>query len=138
MRLPSLTRFGRTQGATEVGPIGLDLGSDRLRMLQMEGDVENLRVRAFASSAYPVDRDAILADPSGLKALVASALRSQPFRGKKVVTVLPGDVVKLMLLNYQLAPQQPERDQKDQPVEDEVGDVIAERIPPPNQMIEGQ
>ena len=108
MRLPSLTRFRRTHGATEVGPIGLDLGSDRLRMLQMEGDVENFRVRAFASSAYPVDRDAILADPSGLKSLVASALRSQPFRGKKVVTILPGDAVKLMLLNYELAPQQSE------------------------------
>ncbi|MEE9279939.1 MAG: pilus assembly protein PilM [Myxococcota bacterium] len=107
MRVPGLRLFGRSS-ETGLGPIGFDLGCEQLHMLQLEREHESLRVRAAASRPYPGGRDAILSAPAGLKSLVAEALRSQPFRGRKVVTVIPGDVVKLMVLNYELAPQQSE------------------------------
>ena len=108
MKLPRLRLFGRASDATEVGPIGFDLACDQLHMLQMERCRERLRVRAAASCPYPVGRDAILQSPGELKPLVARTLRSEPFRGRKVVTVIPGDAVKLMVLSYELNSQQSE------------------------------
>ena len=104
MRLPSIRR-SRPGGQTGIGPIGFDLAGDQLHMVQMECERESLRVRASSSHTYPVDRETILQAPADLKALVAGALRSQPFRGRKVVTVVPGDLVKLMVLSYELGPE---------------------------------
>lgn len=108
MRLPRLRLPGRSSSAAVTGPIGFDLACDRLHMVQLESQGEGVRVRAAASCDYPADRDAILGAPHELKSLVASALRSQPFRGRQVVTVMPGDAVKLMVLNYELGAQQSE------------------------------
>ncbi len=107
MRLPGI-RQSRRDGHTGVGSIGLDMAADQLHMVQMECQRESLCVRASISRAYPVDREAILQAPKDLKALVAGALRSEPFRGKKVVTVVPGDLVKLMVLSYELGPRDSE------------------------------
>ena len=107
MRLPSFRR-SEGRGHTGIGPIGFDLAADQLHMVQMECERESLRVHASISRRYPVDREAILEAPADLKAMVAGALRSQPFRGKKVVTVVPGDLVKLMVLSYELGPRDSE------------------------------
>lgn len=107
MRLPSI-RWSRRGVHTRIGPIGFDLAADQLHMVQMEAERESLRVHASVSRPYPIDREAILRAPADLKALVAGAMRSQPFRGKKVVTVVPGDQVKLMVLSYELGPRDSE------------------------------
>ncbi len=107
MRLPSI-RWPRRGVHTGIGPIGFDLAADQLHMVQMEAERESLRVHASISRPYPVDREAILRAPADLKALVAGAMRSQPFCGKKVVTVVPGDQVKLMVLSYELGPRDSE------------------------------
>ncbi len=100
-RLPPTlsSRFARG----EVGPIGLQLGGDRLRMVQLERRGEEIGVRAAVSQPAP--------DELALRNPVRAALRAQPFRGRSVVTVLPPPGAKLMVVNYQLddATDEPQR-----------------------------
>lgn len=87
----------------QVGPIGLDLDHEKLHLVQMEGGGERARTLAVASIAYPADRGSTLGSPRTLKALIAKALKGRGFRGRRVVTAIPPDQVKLMVLNYQVA-----------------------------------
>lgn len=82
------------------GPIGLELGHERLHMLQLESSDERLRVRAAASLHYRTARDEVTSNPRAFSALVKEALARHPFAGRDVVTCMPPEQLKLSLLNY--------------------------------------
>jgi len=70
------------------GPIGLDLGATSVKLLQLVDEGGQPAVQAAARCALPADVE----DPSARAALVQravqEALRTQPFRGRDVVTAL--------------------------------------------------
>jgi type IV pilus assembly protein PilM len=125
--------FGRRTGAPEIGPIGLDLASDRLTMLQIEGGATEARIRAMASVSQPDGERSLLSSPSTLKKLVARAYKRGPFRGRRVVTALPPDRVKLMLLNYDLGAQQAEPElilsRVQERIQESVEDCVIDYLP---------
>jgi type IV pilus assembly protein PilM len=96
--LPDLA--ARSRGS-EAGPIGFQLGSDALHMLQLERRGEAPCVRAAVSLAYPGDRESIVGSPRALRALVREALRGRGFRGRRIATAMPSSQLKLMVLNYE-------------------------------------
>jgi len=87
-----------------LGPIGLDLAQEKLHLVQMERAGSGLNIRAFASLPYPGGREELLASPKALRALLREALGSQTFKGKRVVTSLPGRGTRLINLSYRAAP----------------------------------
>jgi len=84
----------------EVGPIGMVLAREALHMVQVARRNGGLHLRARASLAYPEGNDSLTTSPKVLRRLVQSAARQGGFRGRRVVTTLPPEDVKLLFLNY--------------------------------------
>lgn len=69
--------------------IGLDMGLDKLNLVQMRPGAQHLCISAIASLPYPCPREELLQQPKKLKALLKQAYTMQPFKGKRVVSCLP-------------------------------------------------
>jgi len=96
-----LTRSGRSG---RVGPIGLDIGLESLNLVQLRfGADGSIGLRASACVHHTPDRDALLAAPAAFKARLAEALRGQPFAGRRVVTALPAQAVRILPVPYNIS-----------------------------------
>ena len=84
------------------GPIGLDLGPEHANLVQMAVRGDGACIRALASVPYPHGRDAALASPAALRALLRAAMKGQPFAGRSVVTCMPADQVRLWPESYRV------------------------------------
>jgi type IV pilus assembly protein PilM len=80
-------------------PIGLDIGHDSIRMIQLAGSGEHIRV--VAADKAPLQAD-MAADPQLWKEAVVSTiidmLRRGNFQGRNVVSCLSNDSLKIMSL----------------------------------------
>ena len=87
-----------------AGPIGLQFAAESLNLVQLErtpdGDID---VRAKASVEYPESRDALLQSPAALRAFLKKTLKEKNFRGRRVVTALPADGVRMISVTYKAA-----------------------------------
>lgn len=87
-------------------PIGLDLGHESIKMLQLEASASSLSVLAAARRAIPADAPA---DGEGRRAvaidLVRHTLRQGGFCGRNVAVALPWDIVHMK--NLRLPPIPP-------------------------------
>jgi type IV pilus assembly protein PilM len=104
--MPLGTMFERLRGlaAGPHGPIGLELGRERIHLAQLERHEDGtLRLRAQASVAYSVSREKALSSLQEFKPLIKRALHSAPFRGKRVVTCLPPSDTRIMSITYDVA-----------------------------------
>lgn len=88
--------------------IGLDLGPDRINMVQMERANNGISIRAIASVPFACTRDELYQNPQTLKTALSKAYESQPFKGKRVVSCLPAEHVKIITLSYQHVEGQPD------------------------------
>jgi type IV pilus assembly protein PilM len=84
-------------------PIGLEIATDRVNMVQFETVAAQPVIRAAISVPYADGRERLFAEPGRLKALVARAFADRPFRGRKVVSCLPAADVNIITLSYQRA-----------------------------------
>jgi type IV pilus assembly protein PilM len=98
----SLARAITAVPRVRPGPIGLDLGQQRLHLVQMNAGPEGPVIRARRSVAYPGGRDAVLASPKALKALYREATRRMGFSGHRVVTCMPAELVQLWPESYRM------------------------------------
>ncbi len=87
--------------------IGLDMGPDRLILVQMKLVAGKPSIRAIASLPYPCPRDELLQDPQQLRQLLKQAYAMQPFRGKRVVSCLPTNQIKILTIPYRHTEGQP-------------------------------
>lgn len=87
-------------GAGKGFAIGLDMGPDRLNLVQMELVAGRPCIRAIASLPYPCPREELQQHPQRLKLLLKQAYARQPFRGKRVVSCLPTDQIKIITVSY--------------------------------------
>lgn len=100
---------GAVRAATAGGsqraaaPIGLDIGAERLQMVQFSRSSARPQIRAAISLPYSGGRQRLLDEPARLRALVRQALASRPFRGRDVVSCLAASEVKTMMVSYQVA-----------------------------------
>ncbi|HVL59571.1 MAG TPA: hypothetical protein VM491_24020, partial [Burkholderiaceae bacterium] len=94
--------LGSLVGSRRIGPLGLELSSERLHLVQMQlGDTPS--VRAAVSLPYRCTRDALLSEPARLRRLVAEALSRQPFKGRGVVSSLPAADVTILPVAFRPA-----------------------------------
>ncbi len=89
----------------QILPIGVDVGHDSVKMIQLEVIGDSLTVTAAAKMPLPAE----VKDQPELRIAVASdlirqMLRQHPFRGRKVVAALPREIVHMKNLRL---PQMP-------------------------------
>jgi len=78
-----------------IGPIGLDLGTASIKMLQLSGPEDDLS--AVASARYDLPGDIPSAGPERRAVLIEACRKlydSAPFRGRRVVSCLPVSTVR--------------------------------------------
>src|SRR5438045_6658232 len=97
-----MIRFARAQ----VHPIGLDIGHDGVKMIQLERVGDSLSVLAAARAPLPPEARA---QPQLCLPLAAEAVREMRrrggFRGRKVVAALPPGITHIR--NLRLTPMPP-------------------------------
>jgi type IV pilus assembly protein PilM len=96
-----MIRFTRSQ----VQPIGLDIGYDSIKMLQLETVGHSLSVVAAARQPFPEDvrSQPQLRMPLAVD-LIRKMLRSGGFVGRQVVTALPREIVHVKNLRLPMIP----------------------------------
>jgi len=89
----------------QILPIGVDIGSDSVKMLQVEAVGTNLEVTAAAKMPLPPEaksqpelRAALASD------LIRRMLHEHPFKGRQIVAALPREIVQMKNLRL---PQMP-------------------------------
>jgi type IV pilus assembly protein PilM len=86
-------------------PIGVDIGHDSVKMLQVEAVGTSLEVTAAAKMPLP---ESVKTDPQSRIPLAADLirqmLRQHPFRGRKIVAALPREIVHSKNLRLPLMP----------------------------------
>jgi type IV pilus assembly protein PilM len=96
-----MIRFTRAQ----VLPIGVDIGHDSVKMLQVEAVGTSLEVTAAAKAPLPAS---VKTDPASripaASDLIRQMLRQHPFKGQKIVAALPREIVHSKNLRLPLMP----------------------------------
>jgi len=97
-----MIRFTRAQ----VQPIGVDIGSDSVKLLQMEIVGNTLSVVAAARQPLPpAARTAEFAERTAAAAeVIRQMIRHNPFNSRKIVAALPRDIVHVKNLRLPLMP----------------------------------
>jgi type IV pilus assembly protein PilM len=85
----------------KTGPIGMDIGTHAIHLCQ----VQLLQSRRFAiiakvSIPFEGSRKALLDSPKRFKKLLARGMKQKGFIGKRIVTVMPADEIKIMPITY--------------------------------------
>jgi type IV pilus assembly protein PilM len=84
------------------GHIGLEFAREKLHMVQLEKDSQGrIALRARCSLAYDSDRDQLLQSVQTLKPTITRALKSDRFKGRRVTSVLPNQLVRTMSITYE-------------------------------------
>lgn len=82
--------------------IGLDLGREKLNMVQISFNSGQPLIHAAASDYHDTDLDKLFEHSDSIKKLVKNILSNNKFKGRKVVSTLPSHFLKIVFLNYQL------------------------------------
>src|SRR5271154_2773557 len=96
---------------SQIQPIGLDLGLDSIKMLQLEvvgasgTEAHELRVVAAAKQTLPEEARKNPEQRALLSAeMIRRMLAQQPFVGRRVVATLPREIVHVKNLRLPVAP----------------------------------
>lgn len=93
--LPSKSPFAK------VGSIGLDFALEKINLVQLGELTEGgLALKSVSSHLYEHSREALLTSPKLLRGTIRSALQKNDFSGKKVVSSIPPDEVRIISVNY--------------------------------------
>lgn len=96
-----MAQHARPNAGGGAGPIGLDIGHECLNLMQLRRASDGrITLKASACLRHAAGRDSLLAEPAVLKARLAEAMHRQAFAGRKVVTALPAQQVRILPVHY--------------------------------------
>jgi type IV pilus assembly protein PilM len=91
-------------GKNRVQPMGLDIGHDSIKMIQLCRDSQKIRVVAAAETAID---PAVTADPFARREFIISSIRDMytrnRFSTRQVVSCLPNDIIRIRSLRLNAA-----------------------------------
>lgn len=88
-------------GANAYGPIGVYFTREYLHLAQLEWSGEGeIGLRAHSSLPFPCSRTELLATPTAVGKLIRKGMRHANFRGRKVVSAMPPELVRVMSVSY--------------------------------------
>lgn len=125
-----IARLGRRLGAGAAAPrpIGADFAATRLNLVQAERRGDRWHLLASTSRAYPMPRDALLANPRELLRFVNAALAQAPFRGRRVVSALAPADVRILPLTVQVTQGQTEAQAVARAAAEQLGERAAQHV----------
>jgi type IV pilus assembly protein PilM len=107
--LQNLARFKPEPSRKGVGPIGLHLAEKALHAVQLCGDPGGeLGLRASRSTPLGSTPAELRATPGALERLVKQTVKRAGFKGRRAVTAMPADQLRITPLTYQLGAAQTE------------------------------
>lgn len=88
-------------GTNTYGPIGVYFTQHKLHLVQLEkfGDGA-MDIRAHAALPFPGSRTELMAAPAAVGKLIRRGMREGKFRGRKVVSAMPPEQVRVMSVSY--------------------------------------
>lgn len=88
-------------GSIGCGPIGVHFTQKNLHLVQLErlGD-GRIDVRSHESVTYPGTRAELMASSAEIRKLIRRAMRAGKFYGRKVVSAIPSEQVRVMSVSY--------------------------------------
>ena len=90
-----------TPKSVAIGPIGVYITQNHLHLVQLETLADGtIGVCARESLTYPGDREELIAAPAAIRKLVRRAMRSGNFHGRRVVSAMPPEQVRVMSVSY--------------------------------------
>ncbi|OIQ96186.1 competence protein A [mine drainage metagenome] len=123
----------RSVAGREPYDIGMLIGQEMLHLMQLRPGTAGPVILAATSISHESSRDDLIANPLRLKSLIKRAFAEQPFHGSRVVTCLPSDHVRMLLLNYTVAEGASESDsvihELRQRVHEELDGMVVDFIP---------
>ena len=122
-------RLTPARGPARIGPIGLHFAEEQVYAVQIRRSKGGtLCLRAWAALPYTEDRADLLGNPSRMKSLLRSLLGRSRFRGRKVVTAMPPEQLKITSLTYQANPGVADAEQIIRLVADRLEGPIADYV----------
>ena len=106
--------------AAPTGLIAAHFSQHELQLLQLRGCGSELAIQASASLPFVGERDEFLASRKAVRTLIQRGLKAAPFRGRKTISTLPFEHVKLMSISYPAGPAGKE--------EETIASLMAERV----------
>ncbi len=99
---PITEYFGIKSPFVKTGKIGLDFALEKVNFVQLgELQKSSIALKSFCSLPYLSTREELLSSPKLLRTLIRSAFSSTHFNGKKIVTSIPSNEVRIISINYQ-------------------------------------
>jgi Tfp pilus assembly PilM family ATPase len=111
-----------------AGPVGVYFGIERIDLVQSDYRGTERIIRTAASVPYPTDREQVLHSPVELRKLVLEAFKSRPFRGRKIVTALPPNMVQLINMHYKCRRNQSNADALLKAIRGRFGDKLDDAV----------
>ncbi len=93
-------------GTLRTGPIGLDFGTEALKIVQADFTKSGPCVRSAVSIDYPIAKDELYASSAELKKLLREARKQGAFKGRRAVVAMPPEKVQFISLEYKHTPGQ--------------------------------
>ena len=94
-------RFRPAANAAGCGLVGVHFSRAKLHLIQLENDAAGeTRLRADVSAPFIGSREQLLTSQKAVKSLVRRAWKLGRFRGRRVISTLPLEYVKLVSVSY--------------------------------------
>jgi Tfp pilus assembly PilM family ATPase len=88
-------------GTNTYGPIGVYFTQHNLHLVQLEKFADGaVDIRAHAAVPFPGTRTELMAAPAAVAKLIRRGMRQSKFRGRKVVSAMPPEQVRVMSVSY--------------------------------------
>ena len=122
------SRLSDLLNITKTGPIGLDLGLEKLNMVQVNSRENHPEIHAACSDYHNSNIDSLFAEPKLLRNLISSIFSKHRFRGRKVISSMPSNKLKLLFLNYRCTQGQEHSEALLTALRDRIGTDLSDNI----------
>jgi len=122
-----LYRGSQAKQRAQLSPIGLEFADQCINLVQLERAHPPM-IKAYASLPYPLERAELLKSPAGLKSFLKSTLASGAFSGRRIVTALPAEDVRILSVTYQVKPNESDDHAIAKLMQERVGDDLGQFV----------
>ncbi|MFK8067954.1 MAG: pilus assembly protein PilM [Gammaproteobacteria bacterium] len=115
-------------GITRKGPIGLDFGSDHLKMVQADFVKGNPVIRSAIVMPYPTNKKDLYESPADLKKMIREARSKGGFHGNRAVVTMPPEKLQFVSLEYKCMPSKDPDEAVIEAIKERFGDQIKSSV----------
>ncbi len=115
-------------GITRKGPIGLDFGSDHLKMVQADFVKGSPVIRSAIILPYPTNKKELFESPTDLKKMVRKARSIGGFQGARTVVTMPPEKLQFVSLEYKCMPSKDPDEAVIEAIRERFGDQIKSSV----------